>query len=180
MKAHLLHLRCGSEHKARGPSSVHVVTFEKNSWVLKCLQPQVAPQRSRKDHDSSNNYQGVAQVWAYPTTSMQCDWLGERVATVDATRAITNVIQGKEDAGWGPNAVFRFPLEGGTGAIWKAVARLLPKEKQVCRVPCSGPGRCLCVDLRILACGCCLDACRRARGGCSGVCKCYLPLQGRT
>lgn len=62
---------------------------------------------------------------------MQCEWLGERVATVDATRAITSVIQGKEDAGWGPNAVFRFPLEGGTGAIWKAVARLLPKDKQV-------------------------------------------------
>ena len=71
------------------------------------------------------------QVWAYPTTAMQCEWLGERVATVDATRAITSVIQGKEDAGWGPNAVFRFPLEGGTGAIWKAVARLLPKDKQV-------------------------------------------------
>lgn len=48
------------------------------------------------------------QVWAYPTTAMQCDWLGERVATVDATRAIKNVILGKEDAGWGPNAVFRY------------------------------------------------------------------------
>ena len=72
-------------------------------------------------------------MWAYPTTAMQCEWLGERVATVDATRAITSVIQGREDAGWGPNAVFRFPLEGGTGAIWKAVAHLLPKDKQV---PC--------------------------------------------
>ena len=30
----------------------------------------------------------------------------------------------------GPNAVFRFPLEGGTGGIWKAVAKLLPKERQ--------------------------------------------------
>ena len=48
------------------------------------------------------------QVWAYPTTAMQCDWLGERVATVDATRAIKNVIEGQEDAGWGPNAVFRY------------------------------------------------------------------------
>lgn len=62
---------------------------------------------------------------------MQCDWLGERVATVDARRAIANVINGKEDAGWGPNAVFRFPLSGGTGAIWKAVAALLPKANQV-------------------------------------------------
>ena len=32
---------------------------------------------------------------------------------------------------WGPNAVFRFPLEGGTGAIWKGVSKLLPQEKQV-------------------------------------------------
>lgn len=47
------------------------------------------------------------QVWAFPTTAMQCEWLGERVATVDATRAIRSVIEGKEDAGWGPNAVFR-------------------------------------------------------------------------
>lgn len=62
---------------------------------------------------------------------MQCEWLGERVATVDINRAINNVIVNKEDASWGPNAVFRFPLEGGTGAIWKGVARLLPKENQV-------------------------------------------------
>ena len=71
------------------------------------------------------------QVWAYPTTAMQCDWLGERVATVDMTRAVSTVIRQQEDAGWGPNAVFRFPLNGGTGSIWKAVARLLPQDNQV-------------------------------------------------
>lgn len=47
------------------------------------------------------------QVWAVPPKKMQCEWLGERVATVDITRAISNVINNKEDAGWGPNAVFR-------------------------------------------------------------------------
>lgn len=46
------------------------------------------------------------KVWAIPTHLMQAEWLGERVATVDVDRAITNVIHGKEDAGWGPNAVF--------------------------------------------------------------------------
>ena len=70
------------------------------------------------------------KVWAVPTTEMQCDWLGERVATVDVDRAITNVILDKEDAGWGPNAVFRFPTHGGTGAIWKAVAKLIPERRQ--------------------------------------------------
>ncbi len=62
---------------------------------------------------------------------MQCEWLGERVATVDINRAINNVILDREDAGWGPNAVFRFPLEGGTGAIWKKVAKLIPDKNQV-------------------------------------------------
>jgi len=70
------------------------------------------------------------KVWAIPTTLMQCNWLGERVATVDVDRAISNVINNKEDAGWGPNAVFRFPTRGGTGAIWKGVAKLLPQDKQ--------------------------------------------------
>lgn len=87
------------------------------------------------------------QVWAVPTTHMQCEWLGERVATVDVTRAITNVIHGKEDAGWGPNAVFRFPKQGGTGAIWKGVAALLPADKQVRR--CAGLG---CLRLHHLRC----------------------------
>lgn len=47
------------------------------------------------------------KVWAVPTTAMQAEWLGERVATVDVDRAINNVLRDKEDAGWGPNAVFR-------------------------------------------------------------------------
>lgn len=83
----------------------------------------------------SESWCGAAQVWAVPPKEMQCEWLGERVATVDVDRAIKNVIHNKEDAGWGPNAVFRFPLEGGTGGIWKGVARLLPQDKQVSLLP---------------------------------------------
>ena len=41
-----------------------------------------------------------------------------------------NPTRNKTENNWGPNAVFRFPQEGGTGAIWKKVAALLPKEKQ--------------------------------------------------
>lgn len=51
------------------------------------------------------------KVWAVPTTHMQCGWLGERVAAPDVGRAISNVLHNKEDAGWGPNAVFRFPTK---------------------------------------------------------------------
>ena len=69
------------------------------------------------------------KVWAVTTKMMQCSWLGERVAAPDVGRAISNVLHNKEDAGWGPNAVFRFPTRGGTGGIWKAVASLLPQER---------------------------------------------------
>ncbi|KAI8470924.1 MAG: hypothetical protein J3K34DRAFT_520970 [Monoraphidium minutum] len=70
------------------------------------------------------------KVWATPPAEMQCGWLGERVATVDVARAISNVVHGREDAGWGPNAVFRFPRRGGTGAVWRGVAGLLPAGRQ--------------------------------------------------
>ena len=39
-------------------------------------------------------------------------------------------VRNKTESGWGPNAVFRFPQEGGTGGIWTKVAALLPKDKQ--------------------------------------------------
>ncbi|GMH44071.1 hypothetical protein BSKO_12005 [Bryopsis sp. KO-2023] len=70
------------------------------------------------------------KVWGVPPIKMQCGWLGERVATVNVDVAIENVLEGKEAAGWGPNATFRFPKHGGTGAIWKGVAKLLPEKKK--------------------------------------------------
>lgn len=60
---------------------------------------------------------------------MQCQWLGERVAAPDLKTVTKNVILQKTAGNWGPNATFRFPAEGGTGAIWIAVANTLPKEK---------------------------------------------------
>ena len=35
----------------------------------------------------------------------------------------------QDDVGWGPNATFKFPVHGGTGGIWKAVAKNLPADK---------------------------------------------------
>ena len=61
---------------------------------------------------------------------MASEWLGERVAAPDVGRALGNVVRNVEDAGWGPNAVFRFPRRGGTGAIWRGVGALLPGGRQ--------------------------------------------------
>jgi protoporphyrinogen oxidase len=60
---------------------------------------------------------------------MQCAWLGERVAAPDVKTCVKNVILNKSAGNWGPNATFRFPARDGTGGIWIAVAKTLPKEK---------------------------------------------------
>jgi protoporphyrinogen oxidase len=68
------------------------------------------------------------KVWAYPPEELSAQWTGERVAVPDVKRVIENIINGREDCSWGPNNAFKFPLRGGTGAIWNAMAMRLPKE----------------------------------------------------
>ncbi|CAD7067819.1 unnamed protein product [Tilletia caries] len=69
------------------------------------------------------------KVWAVPTTQMQCKWLGERVAAPSLKLVVSNTLNKKVAGNWGPNATFKFPAFGGTGAIWKAVAKTLPSDK---------------------------------------------------
>ena len=65
------------------------------------------------------------KVWATEPARMNSSWVGERVATVDLKRILRNIVEGRDDLGWGPNATFRFPLHGGTGQIWQAIAERL-------------------------------------------------------
>lgn len=69
------------------------------------------------------------KVWSVPPRDMQAKWVGERVAEPDLKRIIRNIILEKSDAGWGPNATFKFPAREGTGGIWKSVAKTLPQER---------------------------------------------------
>lgn len=69
------------------------------------------------------------KVWAYAPEKMSYQWIGERVATVDLARVEENIRLKRDDVSWGPNATFRFPKKGGTGAIWNSVANLIGKEK---------------------------------------------------
>ncbi|MDQ3417936.1 MAG: FAD-dependent oxidoreductase [Acidobacteriota bacterium] len=68
------------------------------------------------------------KVWGYPLETMDTEWMGERVATVDVARLRRNIAEGRDDVAWGPNNRFRFPLRGGTGAIWTHVAASLPAD----------------------------------------------------
>jgi protoporphyrinogen oxidase len=69
------------------------------------------------------------KVWAYDPAELGVGWMGERVATVDLSRVLQNLVLRRDDCGWGPNARFRFPLRGGTGAIWEALLDRLPPAR---------------------------------------------------
>jgi protoporphyrinogen oxidase len=67
------------------------------------------------------------KVWAHQPASMSYQWVGERVATVDLQRTVSNAVDGQDEKSWGPNNRFRFPLRGGTGQIWRTLAARLPE-----------------------------------------------------
>jgi protoporphyrinogen oxidase len=69
------------------------------------------------------------KVWAYDPAKLDVGWMGERVATVDLERIKRNIEMQTDDVSWGPNSTFRFPLHGGTGAIWRSLAATLPAER---------------------------------------------------
>ncbi len=68
------------------------------------------------------------KVWAYPGEEMDYNWIGERVAVTDLEKVLDNVLHEKDDLSWGPNNTFRFPRNGGTGAVWENVADLVGRK----------------------------------------------------
>ncbi len=68
------------------------------------------------------------KVWAYPLKKMAWSWVGERVAPVDLKDILHDAVFAEKSDLWGPNATFRFPRHGGTGAIWRAMAGKLPSR----------------------------------------------------
>jgi protoporphyrinogen oxidase len=71
-----------------------------------------------------------SKVWTIPLERMSKSWIGERVSVVDFKRLLENVLYERDDAGWGPNSKFRFPLHGGTGEIYRRVAHCFPSRIQ--------------------------------------------------
>lgn len=68
------------------------------------------------------------KVWRTPLDQMSKSWMAERVAVVDFKRLLENVLYERDDAGWGPNSKFRFPLHGGTGEIYRRMAGRFPEK----------------------------------------------------
>jgi protoporphyrinogen oxidase len=126
--------------------------FQNNIWrlppedLIPCLDGLVDLQRNGASNCEPDTFfhwiinsfgQGLAdvfflpynrKVWAYDPSKLSTGWMGERVATVNLSKILHSLVLQKDDLGWGPNALFRFPLRGGTGAIWQALSRKLPAQ----------------------------------------------------
>ncbi len=68
------------------------------------------------------------KVWTTPLEEMSKDWIAERVPVIDFSRLLHNVVHGRDDVAWGPNSKFKFPLRGGTGEIYRRIARRLESK----------------------------------------------------
>lgn len=64
------------------------------------------------------------KVWGTPLELMSKDWIAERVSMVDLARIERNIAEQRNDLNWGPNNTFKFPKHGGTGTIYKGIARI--------------------------------------------------------
>jgi protoporphyrinogen oxidase len=69
-----------------------------------------------------------SKVWTTPLEEMSRSWIAERVAAVDFRRLLENVLYERDDVGWGPNSKFRFPRYGGTGEIYRRMAKRFPEK----------------------------------------------------
>jgi protoporphyrinogen oxidase len=105
--------------------------------VLECLMGLIEAQKQPLDLARFHNFEelihgvfgaGIAKhfmmpynfkVWAHPPHMMNKEWIGERVAMVDIQRVLGNVVLDRDDAGWGPNSTFKYPLHGGTGGLFE-------------------------------------------------------------
>src|ERR687886_1168632 len=105
--------------------------------VLECLLGLIEAQKQPLDLTRFRNFeeliygvfgQGIAKhfmmpynfkVWAHPPCMMNKEWIGERVSVVDIKKVLGNVILDRDEKTWGPNATFKYPRVGGTGAIYE-------------------------------------------------------------
>ena len=104
---------------ATRPARVASATQDFGTWVLKTFGEGI-----RDIFMAPYNL----KVWAFPLERLSAGWVDERVAVVDMPRLLENILLQKDDRSWGPNNTFKFPKYGGTGAIWRALAKQIGND----------------------------------------------------
>jgi len=62
------------------------------------------------------------KVWAHPLSLLGTNWISERVSKIELEDLIKNLKSKKDNTKWGPNTVFRYPLHGGIGEIFRKMS----------------------------------------------------------
>lgn len=76
--------------------------------------------------------------WAHAPEKLTDVWVKHRsgsttrnVADMDFGKMVRNLFSGQDDLGWTPETRVTYPSQGGSGAIWSAVASQIPAEKML-------------------------------------------------
>lgn len=62
------------------------------------------------------------KVWDHPLEEMSFSWIGERVSVLGLKDALQSVLADDKGEGWGPNFIFGYPRDGGTGLLFDSFA----------------------------------------------------------
>ena len=101
------HLPIEDRDRIKNDEDCEVVDFE--TWMMKTFGKHLTSIFMRPYNK---------KVWTVPGDKMNIEWVKDRVAS-KSEESKTN---------WGPNADYKYPKSGGTGAIWKKIGESLPKE----------------------------------------------------
>jgi protoporphyrinogen oxidase len=76
--------------------------------------------------------------WAHAPERLTDVWVRHRsgsatrnVADMEVGRTVSNLLRRRDDLGWTPETRVTYPAKGGSGAIWSAVAGMIPQEKML-------------------------------------------------
>lgn len=64
-----------------------------------------------------------SKLWCSPLDEMDYAWAEGMISAVSVERALKNLILGRSNAARGPDGAFRFPYFGGTGEIFRRLAK---------------------------------------------------------
>jgi len=113
--------------------------------ILECLR---GLEKSKQQSEKSVNFEkwiinnlgeGIAKyfmfpynfkVWTYPLNLLSTNWIAERVSKVELKEVTARLMADTDKTDWGPNVMFKYPLYGGTGEIFRKISfPLTPKIK---------------------------------------------------
>ena len=108
---------CLDGHKRTGQKNRKIANFE--DWILNNFGDGIAKYFM---------FPYNLKVWAHPLNLLSANWISDRVSRVKLEDIVTHLETDKDKTDWGPNTAFRYPLYGGTGEIFRNVAKYLEEN----------------------------------------------------